>query len=1267
MPPRHPRFPGFVPLALALVIAALPVRLIAADGPLTDDPAPLELAVVVERPDGLVLDLTLRGMTAAPTSLRQQAYHRLDIPGAGRLAEDGRPELPAVGRWVAIPAGAVAEVEVLQGQEARIPALRPLPHQPPCSDGVGAPPPAPVAPDRSVYGGQSVYPACRAVLEAPRDIRGCRVALLKLFPVRYDPAGQGLLYTPRMRVRLTFTGGNGRFIDPQHRSPAFERFWRALLLNADSLGPVPGGIGLPACEMLIITPTIFLDAANRLADWKNERGIPTQVRTTPEVGSSAKEIRQWIQDRYNGEWQGLSFLLLFGDVGGSESVPCHYVTLHDEENDNTLVGTDLYYGVMDVQTGEEDYFPDLFLGRISVDEQENAGQIVDKIIAYEQMPDTSGDWLESVLLASYNEPFRYYIPTSEAIHDHLMSEGYTCNRQYVGGEYPGSTKGVLQAISDGVFLVTHRDHGQDTNHPDDSHTGWVEPRFTEVEIPDLDDDDPPRPPVMLSINCRSGWFDGETDEYLGWAFQSFCERLLRRCPGGVAGVIGDTRTSYSGYNDELIKGFIDAIWDQFDPFYPHGGSDEPIYQMGAVLNYGKFWMYDKYIEPGGCEPYPWLPKKIRNVIQFEVHHYHGDPSMEIWTGTPTNDWFIEHSQVLYGDTEFRVQVNLDGALVAVSRDGVLLGRAISDGGQVTTVPFAEPLDQLGHLTLCITRHDQLPYRVTDIPVEVPDGPWVLYEAHQLDDAPEGNGDGLVSPGEMVDLYLDMHNFGTADATGVTVAVTSDDDLVTLPTPQVVYPSIASHHSERNVQPFKLQVLPHCPDGTLVRFTVTAEAGLSTWESGFFFEVNGAHLVHYSHQVLDQIAGYGNQDFIADPGEMFDLRISVRNTGLVYASMVSAVLDVAEEWTDRVVIENDLSGFPNIAAGNVATSLSPHFRVALAEEVDCGEAIPFTLRLEAAEGQSNTGFELLVGGREPVFADDVEQGQGDWHTELDQGSEDWSIVEGEPQGNPGHAWFSPGEAAIKDNSLISPPFEVTNSASLSFRHRVNLESGYDGGVLEISVDQGDSWTDLGPWMTQGGYTHELATSAQNPLGGRQAWSGSSGPALSGVEIDLDGFAGNSAILRFRLGCDQFTAAPDDGWHIDDVRVEGVRCSDWTAPDDTIHMDSILACSPTSATLPFTVSVEATITNLTEYPRLVTAILDLELAGGLYMADLTHTDKVIPPQESRNWLVTRIFPGHPLLVGENVFRISVQDISPQEEDRPEPGDFEVGECRVECLIP
>jgi hypothetical protein len=130
--------------------------------------------------------------------------------------------------------------------------------------------------------------------------------------------------------------------------------------------------------------------------------------------------------------------------------------------------------------------------------------------------------------------------------------------------------------------------------------------------------------------------------------------------------------------------------------------------------------------------------------------------------------------------------------------------------------------------------------------------------------------------------------------------------------------------------------------------------------------------------------------------------------------------------------------------------------------------------------------------------------------------------------------------LKDDRLVSPPVAVATTSHLVFRHRFDLEGGFDGGVLEASTDGGASWADVGAAaFLQGGYNGVISTEFGNPVAGRQAWTGSSGSVdgMQRVEVDLGAVAGTGVLLRWRLAADPLVpgSLPGVGWWIDDVQV------------------------------------------------------------------------------------------------------------------------------------
>jgi hypothetical protein len=136
-------------------------------------------------------------------------------------------------------------------------------------------------------------------------------------------------------------------------------------------------------------------------------------------------------------------------------------------------------------------------------------------------------------------------------------------------------------------------------------------------------------------------------------------------------------------------------------------------------------------------------------------------------------------------------------------------------------------------------------------------------------------------------------------------------------------------------------------------------------------------------------------------------------------------------------------------------------------------------------------------------------------------------------------FTQNLATINDARLDSPVFAPTIGTALSFRNRYNLESGFDGAVLEISVN-GGAFQDIvsaGGSFIAGGYNGTLSTNATfgNPLVGRPAWTGSTTNAFVTSTVAFPPASiGQPTQLRFRTGDDDSTTASGtSGWWIDTV--------------------------------------------------------------------------------------------------------------------------------------
>lgn len=160
---------------------------------------------------------------------------------------------------------------------------------------------------------------------------------------------------------------------------------------------------------------------------------------------------------------------------------------------------------------------------------------------------------------------------------------------------------------------------------------------------------------------------------------------------------------------------------------------------------------------------------------------------------------------------------------------------------------------------------------------------------------------------------------------------------------------------------------------------------------------------------------------------------------------------------------------------------------------------------------------------PDFIDDMENGSALWNT-SNTGNSSWGLTNASASSGT-MSWFASdvGNPSIA-NLVTATTLQISNTTELTFSHSYDTEATWDGGVVEISQDNGATWTDLGNDFTANGYNSTINNS-------RPAFSGNSNGFINST-VDLSSYVG-PALIRFQMNCDQSVAGL--GWYIDDVLI------------------------------------------------------------------------------------------------------------------------------------
>ncbi len=667
------------------------------------------LSSINEGNNELIITFELPELVQTQISTEQGVFTILNIPNSGFIGEMGKPQLPMWTRLYAVPNNQFS-LEILESNILETRNVgRIYPAQQPQIDGDFIDESEFVF-DKSFYQQDLSYPDCIVKILETGNIRDVPFVRIVFYPVQYNPKQEIVTIYDQISIKLTYNNYENVFVESNFGQTPFYALYENVFANWEEFRDniiveqnlYPNTYGRNSgCEYLIITHPSFYTQAKDLAEWKHKKGLMTKLVNVTDIGSTASVLRQYIQNAYDNWNPRPSYLLLVGDA---EFIPTNYIY---------SAASDLWYATVN----GTDYYPDLYYGRISVDTSNQAETIVQKILTYEQTPPTQASFYDNFTVAAYFQDdeqngyeTRRFVRTSEEIRDYLLSEGYLgeriyCTESYINpthynngiygnGEplppellrptfaWDGDAADIINAIEQGIFILNHRDHGFEQ--------GWGDPYFDTSHIAVLTNGD--LLPVVFSVNCLTGRFDG---------YESFCEEFVRKTNGGAVAAFGATRVSYSGYNDFLCRGFYDAIWPDFDPLV---GISSSLYNLGAILNYGKYYMANTWGNPWGYERYT-----------FELFHVFGDPEVSIWTENPSNFSVTHPSELYINSTSLTVHVenssgnNVNNAYVCLwKEDEIYVTNYTNSTGNVT---FYLSLTTTGTMNITVTKQNFIPYSV----------------------------------------------------------------------------------------------------------------------------------------------------------------------------------------------------------------------------------------------------------------------------------------------------------------------------------------------------------------------------------------------------------------------------------------------------------------------------------------------------------------------------------------------------------------------------
>ena len=771
--------------------------------------------------------------------------NRITFPGSVPILESGAPELPRMARSIIIPDLAHMELSVLETEFIDVPVENIEPSKGNLTRDID-PSTIPYTYGKP-YQTDEWYPGNFVFMREPYIMRSLRGQTVVLQPIQYNPIQRILRIYTHIKISILENGLSQN--NPLTRRPAnggsreFEHMYKDHFINypTDDRYDVLGEQG----PMLIISYGDFMDEMQTFVDWKNYKGIPTEMVDIADVGD-VDDIAQLVEDQYYEN--GIAFVLLVGDIDQIETIRRSDGAGSNSPSDNSLTFV-----------AGNDFYPDLIIGRFSAETGEQVETMINRTIGYEMDPDPAADWYKKGSgFASNQGPGddgEYDDEHLDNIRELLLAYTYIEVDQIYDPD--GTVAQGEAAINEGRSIVNYTGHGSNgswgngcpmnnTNVNGLVNTGmW---------------------PFIWSVACVNGEFNNGT---------CFAETWLRATDsdGNPTGAIATLMSTVNQAWNPPMEG-----QDEMNAIFVESYSDNIKRTFGGLSFNGMNQMNDSYGSQGYDETCYWT--------------IFGDPSVVMRSDTPTGMEVTHSDVIIIGATEFNIETGESGALVSVSRDGDLLASAYTDGSGAVDLFFETALDIPGPVDVVVTAYNRIPYE-TSINVIAPDGAYMLLG----DVTVNSGGDQILDYGEMGYFYTTFENVGQDPSGDLTFILSHEGSMVDIITEEIFQSSVAAG-DEVTVGPFELQVSWNVEDGAVVPFMIQAIDGAETWE----YDVNMA--VEAPAYNLVSAEFYDNGNGTLDPGESATLQLVIQNTGHAPVSYPTFEATTSDPYLTLGSIESD---------------------------------------------------------------------------------------------------------------------------------------------------------------------------------------------------------------------------------------------------------------------------------------------------------------------------------------------------------------------------
>jgi len=378
-------------------------------------------------------------------------------------------------------------------------------------------------------------------------------------------------------------------------------------------------------DMIIITPSEFVEDLEPLKDYKDDCGVKSIIVTLNDINTGnyfpaqgrdqQEKIKYFIKNAIE-EWNTTNVIL----TGGENKIPVRMSHVWDGMEESII--SDLYYAdiydgynnfcswdsnendifgeFFDYEVDEVDLYPNIRLGRLNFREEDEVARVVEKIITYESTGAYMEDWFENMIVCG-GDTFEDGMGVNEGeyLNEHAieMMDDFTPDKLWVTNGRLQLALNVDNAIKEGAGFLYMTGHGTFetwATHPhQDFNTWWPIGTYLNFHVMNLKNKE--MLPVVIIGGCSNCEF--LEDVCFGWSF-------LKSPNGGGIAAYGNSALGWGYVGSSCINGLTGGM------------------ELSAFKAYG--------VQNSETTGELWTTALTNYINEFGVYGAHGYKTVEEW-------------------------------------------------------------------------------------------------------------------------------------------------------------------------------------------------------------------------------------------------------------------------------------------------------------------------------------------------------------------------------------------------------------------------------------------------------------------------------------------------------------------------------------------------------------------------------------------------------------------------------------------------------------